>query len=204
MKSSTTQTFSAKRWRKLSRKWWVIILFAMIITAIVIGYFFTRQNQLSKEDFVAIEQKMDSIYANMNLEDVDKAKICYYYEDGMGRVLKCGIEMAGYIPIKSPNDLVALREKFGEELRLISSTNDIWRTNLGSDDLTQNASFSVKDNHVNMGCLASISTKDNVLLGRGLPERDLADKAVLVLTCGGGSREPYFDIRPNQYKGGRL
>ena len=195
--NSSTQNINSKPGHKLSQKWKVIILFTTIIIAGLIGYFFlAQQNQLSKEDFTAIEQRMDSIYANMNLKDIDKVKVCYHYEDSMGKVLKCEVEMAGYVSIKNPDDLPALTKKFSDGLKSISTTSDIWRTNPGSDEPTQNASFSVKDSKLTMGCLASIGTKDgDVSLGRDLPERDLANKAVLVLSCGGGSSKPYFDIQ---------
>lgn len=199
MFQNTPQSPIGKRRGKLSRKFQIMVVLVACIASIALGYFFlTYWHHLSEKDFAAVEHKMDSVYASMDIKEVDRTKNCHYYEDSMGKILKCDVEMAGYIAITSPTDLPAITEDFAKQLEPISGADDIWRTPLEPDDPTRYAAFVVKDSQLRMGCSATVGTKDgSVALGRSLPKRDLTGKAVLLLQCGGASRKPYFDMQSN-------
>ena len=197
MNSNIAKPPGVEHQRKLSRKLGVVLLLMVAAAFIALAYSVLRHTrQLSEKDFTVVEQKMNSVYANMGVTDKDTAKTCYHYKDSMSKILKCEIEMAGYVPAKDSDDLSDIKDMFDKQLKLISNTDEIWRTTYGSSEPMQNASFGVKDSPVNMGCLASVEARNGKLSsGRALPEKDLTGKVALVLACGGGSSEAYFEMR---------
>jgi hypothetical protein len=112
---------------------------------------------------------MAAVYAGMGVTDLDKTMYCYNHQDGWG----------------------------GRQLRSLTDSNEIWdRPKDGGGSPFRSGLLSVSKAKLNMGCLVYVKPgSDATDLRSGLPKQDITDKAALVISCGGGSREAYFAMR---------
>jgi hypothetical protein len=156
--------------------------------------------KLSSKDYTSVEQRMSKLYQNMHISDVEKSKYCYHYQDGVGdsKELKCSINMAGYVDAKSDDGLTAIAEDFARHLRTLSKSDNIWNRQDGPyayEGPFRSGVLSVKDSKITMGCLVYVkAASDTRDVDSRLPERNVTGKAILILSCGGSSREAYFEM----------
>lgn len=144
---------------------------------------------------------MDAVYTGMNVTDLDKTRYCYDYRDDESdpTILKCSVAMASYANTNE-SDVAGIAEDFVKQLRSLTDSSEIWdRPGQGKGGPFKSGAINVSKSSPLMGCLVYVKTgTDAIHVGYGLPERDVTNKAALVVACGGASREAYFDKHVNE------
>jgi hypothetical protein len=175
-----------------------VTVIGLLLASLVLAFkAWQYTTSLSDKDFSAIETRMSAVYTNMEVTQRDTSRQCYHYQDAEGdsKTLKCSVSMAGYVDAKNSDELARVAETFAGQLRPLSNAREIWDSPRGGGSFRSGV-LTVSDSKLNMGCLVSVKTgSDAARLGYGLPQRDAAGKAVLLMSCGGGSREAYFGMR---------